>query len=320
MSNSSLPVPLSLYDRATDNLVQSFKTTWGEFSQFLTAGHVVTMADKLSLPCFNAWRYKEPSDPTIDHGVDKVSKQLKRFTITHVRRIQANLVEMSMLVLDFDGGMQIDDVAKRFGAYEFVCYTSLNHRVAGVCKFRVVLPFSEPMPVETFRRLKQAIRIWIEGDGLAVVDPRTYSIGQVFLLPAVSAANQHAARAWRNEGALLDWRIFESISVPTENNLAYRNASPRSGTGMHQLLPDDVLQTSEGPVVVKSIDRKISRVLCPFHGDVDPSEFVAVSKSGVPYLVCKRCGTIYMTKEDPIIAGLKRFAKRKGEQSPSGGQ
>jgi len=320
MSNSSLPVHVSLFDHTHDNLVQHMEATWGEFSQSLVAGHMVSEADKLSLPCFNTWRYKVPTDPTIDHGVDRNGQPLKQFTITHTRRIQPNLVEMTMLVLDFDGGMQIDEVIERFGEYEFVCYTSLNHQVNGVDKFRVVLVFAQPMPVERFRALKSAMRHWIEGDGLAVADPRTYSIGQVFLLPAVSAANQHAARAWRNEGALLDWRIFESISMPTENNLAYRNASPRSGTGVHQLLPDDVLQTSEGPVVVKSIDRKISRVLCPFHGDVDPSEFVAVSKSGVPYLVCKRCGTIYMTKEDPIIAGLKRFAKRKGEQSPSEGQ
>ncbi|MCK4165384.1 hypothetical protein HFK89_23780 [Ralstonia pseudosolanacearum] len=311
MPNSSLPVRLSLFDCVGDNLVKPLDTTWGQFAQSLVTGHNVTEEHKLSLPCFSAWRYKDITDPTIDHGTDKHGKALKRFSTTHTRRIQSNLVELSMLVLDFDGKLPISEAQSKFAEYEHVGYTSLNHRVDGQDRFRIGIPFATPMPVADFLRLSSAIAHWLETVRAVGVDDSTLKIGQVFILPAVCAEHRSLAHAWRNEGALLDWRLFESISVPTKSAAAY-NCAPSAASGVPlQLLPDDILQTSEGPIVVKNIDRKISRVLCPFHADAKPSEFVAVSKWGSPYLVCRRCGTIRMTEEDPIISGLKKIAERK---------
>jgi len=81
-------------------------------------------------------------------------------------------------------------------------------------------------------------------------------------------------------------------------------------------MPDDVLETRDGFIEVRKVDRKISYVRCPFHGDINPSEFVDVTQRGTPFLVCKKCGTIYMDKGrvDPIADAIAKIrSKRQAE-------
>lgn len=312
MSNSVLKINHSYFDNIYDNKVKPALVSWEELSSLLVSGHPVVVGDKRTMPSFSAWRYKSIDDPTVDHG-ERNGRPLRCFNETHVRRLKSNLVEMSMLIIDFDGGLAIDDVQNRFGEYEYACSTSLRHRFEDKDRFRVVLPFADPMPKADFQRLHPAIEKWINGEGCNVADDATYSAGQVFLLPAVYEGDAVNARAWRNEGALLDWRRFESIlTSPVREGVAH-TAKPREWKSNYRLLPDDVLYTASGMVLVKEIDQKISKVLCPFHGDIKPSEFAAVS-NGTPYLVCRKCGTIYMERsgnDDGIVSGLKRIAERK---------
>lgn len=311
MSNCNLPVRYSRFEQAYDNLVQPMEATWSSFSESLTSGHAVSDEPKLSLPCFSAWRYKDVSDPTIDHGTDSDGNALEQFSITHTRRIQGNLVEMTMLVLDFDGELPISEVQSKFGDLEYLCYTSLNHRIEEEDKFRVVFPLASPMPVADFRRLSAAIEHWLAKDRAVRVDESTLDIGRVFILPATRDDRRPLAQAWRNEGEPLDWRSFESIPIATQQKAS---ASVRKNAiARLKLKPDDVLDTATGSITVRDIDRKIPYVRCPFHVDAKPSEFVAVSKGGTPYLVCKKCGTIYMdrARNDDIIDGLAKIAERK---------
>lgn len=312
MSNSELQIHYTNFNSVYDNVANPALASWEELASMLVSGHPIVVGDKLTMPSFSAWRYKSIDDPTVDHG-EKNGKPIKCFSKTHVRRLKSNVVETSMLIIDFDGRLPLDEVQKRFGAYEYVCYTSLRHRHEDKDKARVVLPFAEPMPKADFQRLHKAIEKWIDGDSSNVADDATYSVGQVFLLPAVYEEDVANARAWRNEGALLDWRIFESVDTSPVDDGVVHTAKPRERKRGHRLLPDDVLYTASGMVVVKEIDRKISKVLCPFHGDVKPSEFVAVS-DGIPFLRCRKCGTIFMEqarRDDGIASGLKKIAERK---------
>ncbi|KVM48923.1 hypothetical protein WJ58_26160 [Burkholderia ubonensis] len=309
-----MQINYSYFDNIYDNKVKPVRASWHDFADTLVAGHPLVSEDKLSLPSFSAWRYKDIGDPTIDHGTDpKTGKPLKRFSATHVRRLKSNLVDTSMLVIDFDGGMAIDAVQSRFGEYEYVCSTSLRHRFEDKDRFRVVMPFITPMPRDAFQRLYPALKKWINDDGRYVADEATYAMGQVFVLPAVHEDNVAKARAWRNEGKLLDWRVFESSAPPVAEGRASGAGAARKHEGGNRLLPDAVLDSEPGPIVVREIDRKISKVRCPFHPDPNPTEFVAVSEGGLPYLVCKKCGTIYMERpnDDGIASGLRRIAERK---------
>lgn len=317
MSNNDHPIWYTLFNEAADNAAKSISTTWGEFADSLIEPHPIVTEDAALLPLFNAWRYKDVSDPTVDNGVHKDGKPVQRFSPTHVRRHAPNLTEMSMLVLDSDGALPIVKIDTQLGGYEYACYTSLNHLVNGVDKFRAVLPFSYPMSVADYRRLKPAIEIWMEqlvaDHRPELIDRSTFHIGQIFRLPAVREENQKNARSWRNEGALFDWKLFESISIPAQMPSAGKSKTNGTTPSEFVLKPDDVLETASGFIQVRDIDRKISDVLCPFHPDRRPREFVAVSKGGLPYLVCHRCGTIYMerTKTDPILDGLAKIRERK---------
>lgn len=312
MSNSALQIHYTNFNSVYDNVVKRALASWGELASMLVSGHPVVVGDKLALPSFSGWRYKSIDDPTVDHGTDKHGKPLKCFSETYVRRLKSNLVEMSMLVIDFDGGLPLDEVQKRFREYENICYTSVRHRHEDNDKGRVVLPFAEPMPKAEFMQRKSAIETWI---GHGVADDVTYEEGQVFLLPAVYEEYAEHARAWRNEGALLDWRMFESLPLPEAQPKTAKAAIKRSRQSEFRLLPHDVLETASGLIKVKDIDRKISKVLCPVpsHGDVNPTEFVAVFPNGRPYLVCKKCGTIKMWQPqgDGIAEGLAMIAERK---------
>ncbi|KWH15134.1 hypothetical protein WL98_01920 [Burkholderia multivorans] len=227
---------------------------------------------------------------------------------------------MSMLIIDFDGRLSIEDAQHRFGEYEHAGYTSLSHRHEDEDRFRMVMPFTNPMPKAEFLRLESGMRRWIDGDGHNLADNRTYAVGQVFILPAAHAENAELARAWRNHGRLLDWRMFESLCEQAEaraTSVSGAGEKPANTASTRRLLPDDVLQTKSGSIRVRDIDRKISKVHCPFHPDPNPSEFVAVSDGGLPYLVCKRCGTIRMgqSSEDPIVAGLRNIVERKRQRN-----
>jgi hypothetical protein len=319
MSNDNLPVAYSIFLRLTDNVVKQRGAPWRKLADLLTS-HPVVFEEKQFLPVFNGWRYKTKGDPTEDYGTRKDGKPASSFSPIGVRRIQQNLIEMSMFILDFDGKMLLSEVQAVFGQYEYVCYTSFNHQVENiekqepaVDKFRVVLPFSKPMPVGKFLELEPAMQYWIGGSGPQIVDPKTFSIGQVFLLPAVREESKPDAAAWRNEGNLLDWLMFEDIkkSMPAESEIQY-GASGSKPTG-NVLMPDDILETANGSVMVRDINRKISRVRCPFHGDSNPSEFAGVTNHGIPFLQCKKCGRAYMqiTKEDPIVAGIAKLKEKR---------
>jgi hypothetical protein len=310
MSNCDHPVCITPFNEMADNTAKSVNITWGEFAHSLTAGHPIASEDKTRLPLFNAWRYKDVSDPSVDNGVHKNGTPTKLFSSTHVRRHTPNLVELSMLVLDFDGTLPIAEVDQRFGNYEYACYTSLNHRVTGVDKFRVVKPFSSPMSLSDFKRLQLNMKQWAIDQ---CADDSTCDIGRMFILPAVREQHILNARTWRNHGSLFNWRIFESMPKRDLQQICFRRRENGTRTSSEKLKPNVVLETAAGSIVVRNMDRKISYVRCPFHADTRPSEFVDVTNVGTPYLVCKKCGTIYMERiqSDPIIDGIARIKLKR---------
>ena len=318
MSNDNHPVAFSTFCNLTDNVVKLCNSLWIDLILILTV-HLTALEDKAFLPVFNGWRYKEKGDPTENLGTHKDGKPVRYFSPMGVRRIQENLIEMTMLILDFDGKMLLSEVQAVFGEYEYICYTSLNHQVPNeekqepaVDKFRVVLPFFSPMSVAKFNELKAAMQYWIDGGSPQLADPKSFSINQVFLLPAVREEYAANAVAWRNEGKLLDWTMFEDIKKSMPAKTAIQYGASGSKPSKKVLEPDDVLATKNGCVMVRDINQKISHVRCPFHADRNPSEFAGITSNGMPFLQCKNCGRIYMerTKSDSIIDSIAKLKEK----------
>lgn len=318
MTQKNLKTPASAFDNLFSPSVNPWNATWSEFIEVLTSPHPIVHAEKEHLPAFNAWRYKLPSDPTVSAGTDKNGRPLKWFSTTHTRRIADNALAMSMLVLDFDGGLPLAEAQNRFAEFEHVGYTSFNHGVDGIDKHRCVLPLTTPLTVSEYRKLKSGIQSWIESDGVTKADPTTYTIGQIFILPAVRPEHQHMAVSWHNPGKLLDPKYFEeSLQTVVSRAAVTRQAVVQ--TNRLELMPSMWLETARGSVKVDEIDRKIPYVRCPFHADAKPTEFAAATARGLPYLVCKKCGTVYMSRswksaEDPIATGIAKIKAKKGSE------
>jgi len=68
------------------------------------------------------------------------------------RRANANVTEVSALVLDYDNGVQIKAALRRWAAYRTLWYTTLSHTEAHH-RFRTVLPFQRGVTPEEFTRI-----------------------------------------------------------------------------------------------------------------------------------------------------------------------
>jgi hypothetical protein len=309
--NSNLPIGITFFHAMADNQAKSTSQLWPEVAAMLSAPHASALSHKSNLPLFSPWVYKPATDPTVVNGDDGKGKPLKFFSSTHVRRISENLVEMTILVLDYDGGRPLNQLREIFNKWEHVAYTTLNHREEGKDKARIVLPLAASMPVADFKHLAEVIKAWATDLG---ADPSTADIGRMFIMPAVRKEDRHLAQSWHHEGEFLDWRMFSEMPTPVAPPTTLPAAKPLNSHGqLRKLLPDVVIETPNGHIVVRDITHKISNVRCPFHDDPEPSEFVNITGRGTPFLVCKKCGTVYMerAKSDGIADGIADILARK---------
>jgi hypothetical protein len=294
-----------------DNQAKSSYQLWRDAAAMLSAPHASALSHKSNLPLFSPWVYKAATDPTVVNGDDGKGKPLKFFSDTYVRRLSANLTEMTMMVMDYDGDRAIDQIRELFKQWEHVLSTTLNHRIEGKDKARVILPLATPMPVAKFNELQEVIKAWATNLG---ADPSTADIGRMFILPAVREQDRHLAQSWHHEGEFLDWRMFSEMPKPVAPPTTLPAAKPLNSHGqLRKLLPDAVIETASGHIVVRDITHKISNVRCPFHDDPEPSEFVNITGRGTPFLVCKKCGTVYMQRApgDGIADGIADILARK---------
>jgi hypothetical protein len=311
--HNDLPIHLTLFQSFHDNAAKSALMTWGEIASMLSAPHAAALSHKSLLPLFSPWRYKDAADPTVSNGLSKDGKPLRHFSNTHVRRLEANLVEMTMMVLDFDGGSSIEQAMQAFRGLELVGHTTLNHQAEGKDQFRIAMPYTSPMPVKQFPLYKEAIARWAIDHG---ADASTADIGRMFSLPAVSDERRHLAQSWYQPGAPVDWHMFDSVRKALTNQSLTKTTPSVGNASANKLMPDQVLDTSSGLITVRDINRKISNVRCPFHNDQKPTEFVAATSNGRPYLVCKKCGTVYMERirNDGIVDGIARILAKKKQR------
>lgn len=308
--NNNLPIGITFFHAMADNQAKSTSQLWPEVAAMLSAPHASALSHKSNLPLFSPWVYKDVSDPSVVLGYDNDGKPTKFFSRTHVRRIAENLVEMTMIVLDYDGGRPIEQLREIFGEWEHVAYTTLNHREEGKDKARIVLPLAASMPVADFDQLWEVIKAWATDLG---ADPSTADSGRMFILPSVREEERHLSQSWHHEGSFLDWRMFGEMPKPVAMALTAATKPLNSHGQLRKLLPSDVLETVNSHFEVRDITRKISNVRCPFHDDPEPSEFVNITQRGTPFLVCKKCGTVYMerAKEDGIADGIAKILAKK---------
>jgi transposase len=138
-------VRVNTIDTKWDNAVVPLEVTWETFRDVILSGHTIADA-KEGVKLFNASEYK-PLEALGGDGnfivYDEANDQFR------ARRLADNVVAVTMLILDYDGGMSLQSARERFKDYEYVAYTSFSHRrEKDVDRYRMVFPLASPIPAD----------------------------------------------------------------------------------------------------------------------------------------------------------------------------
>ena len=158
-----------------------------------------------------------------------------------IRRCEANVTLLTMLILDFDGEMSIAEAKKHFREYEYLAYTSFSHLVSedknfAEC-FRVVLPLHRPMFKKEYDKKFNNIRKWVGN-----LDSSSTDRSRGFFVPSCLEENLPLARVWFNEGKYLNPDMFEE-----EPEIVYEKFKPSNiDTDARQVLLDKLRATFVG--------------------------------------------------------------------------
>lgn len=91
------------------------------------------------------------------------------------RRSKSSVIEVCMIVLDYDDGTTIESAVGTWGAYAHVVYTTPSH-TPELPKFRVVLPLAEPVPADRWG----AVWRWAEERSGRQVDPKCKDASRIY--------------------------------------------------------------------------------------------------------------------------------------------
>lgn len=295
-----------------DNLVNPLgEADWATLCEFFSTHESINQ--KENVPLFNLVRYLEEFDP--DHPDENMGFSPETRQFVSLRR-KINLIQVDALVLDYDGGVSIDEAKERFADYEYLGYTSYNHLKDGEThKFRLIFPIAVPIPINP--RVEQ-LAVYDElavplGEFAGPCDPVVYRPNQHYYIPATHPDRIDQARAWNNNGKILDWREWE---IPNQENTKKSSSyyfKQRPGIN-NQLDPETEFVTEKGLIIASDVEGIYQKVQCPFHDDQKGTEFLKrFEDSGVIYFHCKRCGGYSLEPQTTDFAETKRPVKIIGD-------
>lgn len=299
-------VCVNTIDEKWDNCVVPLETTWNDFRDVILDGHVVR-DDRQGIKLFNASEYKpvqllsdKPETWVYDEDTDR------RYT----RRLKENVLAVTMLILDYDGGMSLGEARERFKDYEYVGYTSFRHLMKeDVEKFRLVFPLATPIPAAgKFTDCDDLIEgsAWYElTDALTEFagpcDPASFRCNQFFYLPITSETRKATAAGWSNAGTVLDWSSWKRSPQQTYAGQSGQAASVNRKSATRRLDPNKTLwrksSSKRSSFRPRDVRSRVEGVFCPFHDDKNGTEFVKRTASGDVFLFCRRCNeTFWMSR------------------------
>ena len=288
MNTFGINIFKSFYEGITERLDE---VTWDEFVSFISSGHIPT-ADKKSTPLFNASRFK-PLQQVVKENANGYFHNKSDELV--VRRTKKNVIELELLILDYDGGMSLDDAKEHFKAYEYVGYTSYNHLADNKThKFRLVFPLSCPIPVQKtsseiviYEELSSSIEHFAPRCDQVVLNPT-----QAYFWPSAPAERISVSQVWTNKGEVVDWKKWE-VNKPDQNILTKSQSEEKvNGKLSKNLNPHQIFKHKKGSVTANEVQGIIQNVSCPFHVDKRGSEFlIRYVDSDVVVFYCRQCGT-----------------------------
>lgn len=235
--------------------------TWNEIREVLPETIYVKRRDHV--PLFNLVRYKTEDDPDVNRGNDRYGSYVTR-GMSNAIDIGALIYDFDNEPRETDKSgivsrdtqrITVEQIIDRFREYEYLLYPSWNHKRCvlvgeevekrgrkviawdksevpvgeGIDRFRVVLPFAVPCPIEEWMQRTDAMKGFC-GDTAA---SESYDPVHIYYLSAWQKGIDEATGIVRNTGRFLDWRAFEKnkIEVVPEPLLTERLRPSMNGSG-----------------------------------------------------------------------------------------
>jgi hypothetical protein len=219
---------LHFFNGTYDNIVrEAYFYTWDEMCELFSQHTITPTKNTLGFICakFKTINYKPAEQKTFDDkgNVVEVSQKLIDGN-TVVGRYAENIISYNCLVFDYDGnGIDIDAKIEEFKDFQYIGYTSHNHIISGVHKFRMIFPFSEPCPIQEWQPRENSFREFGGTD-----DRSTTAKARIFFTPTCPEEGTKYKRAWNNKGEILDWQVFDKKKEQTHQVV---RSTPTSNTG-----------------------------------------------------------------------------------------
>jgi hypothetical protein len=161
-----------------------FDMDWEEMVAFLSYHRKAEKKDDVEL--FNLGEFKTLADPTCElgrkyHYVNGERQETFDPIPNTIRRCKENLIQIWGIVLDFDSNVTILDAMDKYNEYEWVLYTTFrnltekNEKGELIQKFRMVLPFSNPLMRDDIPKYRRSIEQMFPD-----VDGASFSVSQTF--------------------------------------------------------------------------------------------------------------------------------------------
>lgn len=176
-----------------------------ELETLLTECHITN--DKHNNLLFNLAKFKSLDEGAqlarVYHKIDGV-RQETYDEFQQVRRCKENIVSITGLLLDIDGNHTLESAVKWLDGIHAIFFTTHSH--GEIDKFRVVLPFSQPLLAEDFAGRIDSIIETFPG-----VDHASFSGSQSFYFHSSPSAD--TALSFVMRGELIDPYSFEERTV-----------------------------------------------------------------------------------------------------------
>lgn len=182
---------------------------WSDIAELLMEHTVLNKKEDGRL--FNLAEFKSLNNPTVELGriykyIDGVRDPEGTFDVIPgtVRRCKENVVALWGIVLDVDENKTIEQTIDWLGDIEYVLYTTFRH-TPEKHKFRVVIPFSEPLLAEDINGYKDSIMNKFPG-----VDAASFTVSQGFFFHS----GNNDPIAYHNQGMIINPYDYFQYQAP----------------------------------------------------------------------------------------------------------
>jgi hypothetical protein len=193
---------------------------WEEIVAMLIHHYDVNSKEEVEL--YNMVEFKSVDDPTVEpgrkyHYINGERQDTFDTIPGTVRRCKNNMVSITGITLDFDKDQTIEQTITELEGIEYVLYTTFRHTKLNH-RFRVVIPFSQPLLAEDVSGRQKAIKKMFPN-----VDNASFSVSQSFYFHSGKEDNI----AYHNKGIMIDPYIFEveEFKPYVDNNVYDKNTS-----------------------------------------------------------------------------------------------